>query len=204
MALVSEEHPDDILTAAYLEGTLEGSARDTFESHLAACAQCRDGVTLLAGVPESPSAPREMIEKARARQGSMMRIGLPAALAAGLLIAVAAGLWPRGPEAPAPGVERGADPSSLSAVAPAAGARLTSTDIVFSWSPVAGADRYVVTLSRVEGTETETFEVRAPSATVVRGNDRPALSAGVYLWSVRALSLDRVLDETRPVPFEIR
>ena len=34
--------------------------------------------------------------------------------------------------------------------------------------------------------------------------DRPLLPAGTYLWSVRALVLDRVLAETRPVPFEIR
>lgn len=217
MAVVKEDHPDEILTASYLEGNLEGSARDTFESHLAACADCRDGVTLLAGGAESQPAPREMIEKARAfeggtrasrpamkNEGSMMRIGLPAALAAGLLIALAAAWWPRGPEAPAPGVERSAEPSSLRAIAPAAGAQLGSTDIIFTWSPVAGADRYVVSVSRVDGTVTETFEVRAPSASVVLGNDRPALSAGRYLWSVRALSLDRVLDETRPVPFEIK
>lgn len=208
----SGEHPDDIVIAAYLDGNLEGSARDALESHLAECSLCRDGVTLLAGAPESDERPpSEAIEKARALEpagpASMTRFVLPAALAAGLLIAVAAGLWERGPQepaSPAPGVERSTDAAGLSALSPAAGARIAGHDIVFAWASVAGADRYVVTVSRVDGTATGTIEVRAPSASALWGGDRPALPPGGYLWSVRALSLDRVLDETRPVSFEVR
>ena len=52
--------------------------------------------------------------------------------------------------------------------------------------------------------EHEGLETRLPGGPLAWPADRPPPPAGTYLWSVRALALDRVLAESRPVAFEIR
>jgi putative zinc finger protein len=213
------DHPDAIATAAYLEGTLSPVARDDFEAHLATCDECRAGVSLLrldAG-RDLEAAPPEMLRRARSlappsvHAGSLRRTVLPAGLAAGLVAAAGLALWmggwvgPRSPRSGLPSsVEREGALPSLQALSPARGETVDAARLAFRWNPVDGADRYVVILLDVGGTEVAALEARLPGGHVPWPADRPLLPAGTYLWSVRALVLDRVLAETRLIPFEIR
>lgn len=48
---VDSEHPYAMWDAAYVLGSLSAADRREFEGHLAGCAQCRDAVTEISGVP---------------------------------------------------------------------------------------------------------------------------------------------------------
>jgi len=216
-------HPDEILTASYLDGTLPPRARDEVEAHLASCDFCRGGIALLVSARglEAEPVPPEMIARAtgpapatlpriggsktRAEARPPRRFRLGVGIAAGLLLAVALVIVARlaSSQAPPIPVERGAA-SALRAVSPAPGETIAGGDLAFRWTATAGADRYVVTLFEPGGGVAATFESRDAEKPVPFPPDRPRLAAGRYLWSVRAMSLDRALAETRPASFELR
>jgi hypothetical protein len=221
------DHPDAITTAAYLDGTLSDVAREDLEAHMAACDECRAGVALLRMRSEGDAeqVSPEMLRRARSlatassRAGSPSRITLPAGIAAALLAAAGLALWmggwaglrPPGSERPAanttetgPSVEREGAGPTLRPLGPARGETVDPARLTFRWIPVDGADRHVVTVLDAGGREVATLEAGPPGGQVTWPADRPPLPAGTYLWAVRALVLDRVLAETRPIPFEIR
>jgi anti-sigma factor RsiW len=197
-------HPDETLTAAYLDGTLPEGKRDRFEEHLAACDPCRAGVALLAR-PSHQEPPLEMVERARRGRMVRSRSHRPALLAAAAMVAVAGALWLRGaliPSAPPPPGARGPE-SELSPVSPPAGAVVDAGAIAFVWSAVRGADRYVVTVQDAQGRTIATIESRT-AGDPIRWPEGTAVPApGTYLWSVRALALDRVVAESRPLAFQV-
>jgi len=208
-------HPEEMVTAAYLDGTLPLDAREDFEAHLAACGPCRAGVSLLARRDdEQDRPPREMIEKARTEEavvvlrprtgGSGIRV--PATLAAAAIVAVAIGLWLRGSWtlAPPPAPIERSDAGTLRALSPSPGAIIESGSLSFIWSAVEGADRYAVTVQDAEGRTIAAFESRRAGEPIVWPSESPRPAEGTYLWSVRALALDRVLAETRPIAFKVR
>jgi len=202
-------HPDEIETAAYLDGTLRAEARDRVEAHLAVCGDCRAGVSLLVsddpGVAEPP--PREMLARAIAGttrpERSFAWLPGSAAAAAAILILAAIGLWIRSspPSARAP-VVRG-EPGVLMALAPVSGAVVESSRISFLWSPVDGADRYVVSVEDASGLPVKEFTSRRAGEPVAWPAAAPGLPPGRYLWTVRALAMDRAIAETRPIAFEV-
>ena len=213
--MTTNTHPDVERTAAYLDGTLAAGERDLVEAHLAACEECRSGVTLLRLGDEAPAqAPSpEMLRRARALDGapaaaaprSRRRFALPAALAAALLVAGALAVRLGGDRSTdRVAVERSEGPAGLETLSPARGATIEAARVAFDWRPAAGADRYVVTLLDAGGLEVAALETRDPGGHLAWPSDRPPLPAGTYLWSVRALALDRVLAESRPAPFSIR
>ncbi|HZN04044.1 MAG TPA: zf-HC2 domain-containing protein [Candidatus Polarisedimenticolia bacterium] len=224
--MIAAGHPDEQTTAAYLEGRLPQAARDGVEAHLAACDTCRSGVALLRlGEEESDeTVPPAALRRARGlAAGQTRRFVLPAGLAAGLLAALGLTIWlggrganraAGGPEgaAEAP-VERDAGAPALEAISPARGDVVPAGSLAFRWKTVAGADRYVVTLLDAGGAGIAAIETGPPTGPLAKNEstialdwpaDRPLPAAGTYLWTVRALALDRVLAETRPVPFEVR
>ncbi len=203
-------HPDDILTAAYLDGTLPPEAKDRFELHLAECGGCRAGVSLLAGAEAETAidAPREMLNRALAgaADGAGRRTWAPraAAVAAAAILLVAGGLWVRSTlESPAARVERGGT-SAMEALSPLPGAVVEPSRISFLWSAVAGADRYIVRIEDSEGLPVAEFTSRRAGEPIPWPAATPTPAPGRYLWSVRALALDRELAGTRPVAFEVR
>src|SRR6266850_4966760 len=128
------EHPDEILTAAWLEGTLDQESRDAFEAHLAECGSCRDGVVLLRSLDPAPheKAPPELVSKAlesarSAETRESWRGQAVASLAAGFVMAAALWLWfstttpPSGREIVA---YRGSGAARFAPISPAAGARV--------------------------------------------------------------------------------
>jgi len=221
------DHPDEITTASYLDGRLSDVARDDFETHLAACDECRAGVAILRlrAEGDAGAAPPEMLRRARslatspAGSGPSRRMALPAGIAAGLLAAVGLALWMGGrlghrvpptgrsvadaPETGSP-VEREGGGPVLQGLGPAGGETVDASRLAFRWNPIDGADRYVVTVLDAGGNKVAALEIGPPGGQVPWPADRPLLPAGTYLWAVRALVLDRVLAETRPMPFEVR
>lgn len=218
--MTTARHPDEHTTAAYLEGRLPPAARDGVEAHLADCDTCRAGVALLRlGEEESDEAvPPAMLRQAREPAPAGWRSALP--IAAGLLAVLGMAIWlggrgasraSGGSGAKAP-VERGAEATALEAIFPARGEVVGAGSLTFRWRPVEGADRYVVTLLDDGGAGIAAIET-GPAGGLAENEstivldwpaDRPRPAPGTYLWTVRALALDRVLAETHPVPFEIR
>jgi predicted anti-sigma-YlaC factor YlaD len=223
------DHPSEVVTAAYLEGTLDPETTERVERHLASCMPCRSLVRdarAVAGAPEA-AVPAELLARAREMAGSgtgstartvdaarsSARWIFAGGVATAAIIVVAIVLIAR----PAPdrrgglAVETGeaggtryraSDQGALAPLAPAPGARIETPEATLTWSALPDAERYVVTVLDTGGTVLATIEVRAPasSAAFAWTGKRPA----TLLWKVRALRLDRTLAESRPVSFEMR
>jgi hypothetical protein len=200
-------HPDEVTTAAYLDGALVERERDRFESHLAGCDVCREGVVLLrVGDDEPAAAPAEWVARARA-VGSRTSHSTPripawaAAAAAAILLAGALALHVPAPSAASRTFRSEPEPA-LAPLYPATGSRVVAGGLRFRWSPVPGADRYRVTLRTTTG---ETLgRVEVPASQPELAWTGAALPSGTLLWSVEALSLDRVIAASRPTPFAVR
>jgi anti-sigma factor RsiW len=209
---VQEDHPDELTTAVYLEGRLPPDALRTFESHLARCDACRAGIALLRSAGSAgEAAPREFI--ARAKQagdpGSPARRWLTppraAGLAASLLIvaALAAYLSPSTPPRGA-ATYRGGGAGGFEDLVPSAGSTAPAGAIVFRWSRVRGADRYVIDVHSAYGENLASFTVPAGTSSAHWPSGVPGPRPGTLIWRIRALALDRVLAESRPIAFEAR
>lgn len=229
------EHLDPIRLASYLDGRLEGAAREEIEAHLAGCAECRAGAVLLRTMPvEEEAIPIEMLERARAvpPPGAVAAHdaaphGAPHAapshavpepadaswiyrfvtgVAAAVVIAIALGAWYRlGPPPPgqAAAPYRGTEQTPFDRLEPGPGEKVSAADLRFRWGAIPGADRYVVKVLDARGEIAATLETRAGVTEAAWPAAAPK-TPGVYIWSVRALALDRTLAESRPIPFEIQ
>lgn len=199
-------HPAAMLTAAYLDETLDPQGVERFERHLARCATCRAGVVALKNLPtEGEAVPEPWLAKARASTRKPRSIWVATgALAAVVVIAVLVGLLAGKGARPfeTERVYRAAGSEAIEALEPARGARVSGSEIPFRWSPLSGTDRYVVTILSAEGATLATLEVPG-SKTEARwhATETPAFS-GTFLWKVCALRDERVVGESRPSSFE--
>ena len=207
------DHPDEQVTASYLDGMLPPAARDRFEAHLSRCGHCREGLTLLAplvagmnaaGVRGEP-VPSEFIDDALAQTAPASgRFRLMAAAAVVFMVAISAGSWwVRQTPGSDPAIYREAGERSSLNPRPEPGAVVHAAGLSFTWDPVEGADRYVVTVMRDE-LLLLTTEVPAGMNSTRWPADRPLPSPGRLRWQVKALALDRVVAQSRSVPFEVR
>lgn len=204
----ASSHPDEMTTAAYIDGALAERERERFETHLVSCDACRTGIALLTvGDDELAAAPREWVARARsvetvtAPASGRFRGWIAAAAAAAILLFGWVALRLPGPPASLPTYRSEAE-TSLVPLHPVAGSRVAIGTLRFRWSPVAGADRYRVTLRSATGEPLGTFEVPGESPELVWEGVTPP--TGTLLWTVEALSLDRVIGASRPTPFELR
>lgn len=208
-----EAHPDEVVTASYLDGTLGGEALHRVEAHFARCEECRAGLALLAlerGAGAEPVAPSDAIafrNAALAPPPARTTRSAPAWILGAAAVVVAAiglSLWfaQRAP-ANGPRIERDGDAAAIRALSPGAGDVVVAERMTFRFTPVPGADRYVVRITDGTGRSLADLEVRAADEPVGWPGDRP-VPRGTLLWSVQAMRLDRVLAETRPVAFESR
>lgn len=202
-------HPDDILTAAYLDGSLAPPERDRFEAHLALCESCRDGLTLLRSVEgQGPAVPAEMLSRARSASLSRRRIprsgwllGMAASLA--LIAAITAGVLRlgSGPREAGNPVRGGA--ADFTALSPSGGAPIPSSGLRFQWSPVAGADRYELSLFDASGRKIGQVSAGGEATSAPWPLGAPPPAPGSYVWKIRAMALDRAVAESDPIAFEI-
>jgi hypothetical protein len=201
------EHPDDVLTASYLDGSLDPQSRDRFEAHLSQCDLCRDGVTLLRSAGDAaPEVPAELLRRARgapARRGGFPRGGWLLGLAASLLVVVALAVLRFGSNAPeGPSPVRGEAPA-FTGLSPSNGAQVPATRLVFIWSPVDGADRYELSLFDAAGRKVGQVTARREATSAPWPEDASPPAPGSYVWKIRAMALDRMISESEPMAFEV-
>jgi len=202
-------HPDDTVTASYLDGTLEGQSLERFESHLAECDLCRDGIALLRSAEGgAQQVPPEFLRRARTsppRRGWMPRGRLLLGVAASFLLiaAITAGVLRLGsPERQAPSPVRGSSPT-FTELSPSGDTLLPPSHVWFRWSPVEGADRYELSVFDTAGTQVAQALLGAEETSTPWPADAPPPAPGQYLWKIRAMALDRVVAESGPTPFEV-
>jgi hypothetical protein len=168
--------PDDVI-AALADGSLAPDLRASALPHVASCARCRGAVASVARALADPGVAREVSVSSRRRQ--WYRITVPLAAAAVLLLLLSS---PAGERSP---VHRGPPPPPP-ATTPVPRSPLGAVAAVddLRWSPVAGADRYRVTVFDATGRVMYASEV---SDTVVLFPDSVLLVPGAaYLWKVDA------------------
>jgi len=200
-------HPDEMVAAAWLDGTLGPSLRAEVEGHLAACAECR--LTLAAlklDTGDDAGLDETLLRRAR-RQTLPALTWMRAAAAAVVVLTLGAGAWwLLAPPAtsPDPAVFRGHTDGRFHDLAPEPGASISRDALQFAWSAVPGADRYTVLITRPDTTLVIMFVVRPDEIPSGWPPGQPLPEPGPYLWSVRALSVDREIALTRPIPFQLR
>jgi putative zinc finger protein len=208
----SNRHPDEVLMASYLDGSLGKPQREDFESHLSVCDSCRGAVVALRAMPSLPpeAVPREFLDAALSQRprGSLPGASiLPrfAAATALLLVVVLGWIWVRRhPEGGDAGFRmRGGEASRFHGLSPEAGTVVPAGRVRFQWQPVEGADRYSVALFGGDGAKIEEITVPADRRDLGWPADRPPLRPGTYLWKMQALALDRVLVESDPIPIQV-
>ena len=174
--LTPDCQPDDVI-AALADGSLAPEVRGSVLPHVASCARCRGAVASLARALADPVVAREISVSSGRRR--WYRITVPLAAAAVLLLLLSS---PAGERSP---VHRGPPPPPP-ATTPVPRSPLGAVAAVddLRWSPVAGADRYRVTVFDATGGVVYGTEV---SDTVLAFPDSVALVPGAsYLWKVDA------------------
>ena len=172
---------DEHTVAALADGTLDAEARGRALAHVATCALCRRAVASVAeALAAGPITHEiEIVEGRRRRRGPVLRVAVPLAAAATVLLL----LW--SPAHDPFGRHRG-PPPPLPATIPVprspVGAVAAVNDL--RWSHVTGADRYRVTV--FDATGGVVFATEATD-TVALFPDSIALVPGAsYLWKVDA------------------
>jgi len=168
--------PDDMI-AALADGSLAPAARASVLPHVASCPRCRGAVAAVARAIADPAVARELSASPSGRR--RYRIAVPLAAAAVLLLL----LWSPGND-PTSGHRGAPPPPPATTPIPRfpVGAVAAVRDL--RWSPVAGADRYRVTLfdatgSVVYATETSNTDIALPDSIAF-------VPGAAYLWKVDA------------------
>jgi len=198
-----ETHPDEISVASYLEGRLPEQARAAIEAHFADCDECRRALILLQGLEdqEEEPAPREWTAPTRKRSWHSWAAAAAAVILGALFVLPLTEQLPLG-EGGAP-VYRSLGSGGPGPLHPAAGDLVDRDDVFFSWTPVEGADGYRVRVWSAGTGFVLEFDVSGGQTEAGWPGDADPAPAGELVWRVRALSLDRTIAESPPVPFEI-
>lgn len=168
---------DDIAIAGLVDGTLDAARREAVLPHLASCARCRAAVASVARALGDSGVARETATVEGNRRGRFIRIAVPLAAAAVLLLVF---VWPRTTE---DGRHRGPPPVANAPV-PIAPVGVVASASPLQWTAVAGADRYRVTLSDASGRVLYEAQITDTVATLP---DSIVLESGrSYVWLVEA------------------
>jgi len=168
--------PDDVI-AGLADGSLAPEQRRSVLPHVASCARCRGAVASIARALADPAVARELAPPSGRR---WYRIALPLAAAAALLLLL---LSPGADDQSS--THRGSPPPrpATSPVPRSPVGAVASVDDL-RWSPVAGADRYRVTVFDATGSVVYAAEV---SDSAVAFPDSIVLVPDkAYLWKVDA------------------
>jgi putative zinc finger protein len=167
---------DDVL-AAMAAGTLDAAERAQVLPHIAGCTHCRGAVASVARALADRAVAREVRAASAGRWSRVLRVAVPAAAAAAVLLLV----WPR----PTDDVTHRAPPiTAVPAPVPMSPVGVVAEVERLRWGSVPGADRYRVTLFDEAGRvlyEAEVGDTAAalPDSLILRSGAR-------YLWKVEA------------------
>jgi len=179
--MATPECLDEHTLAALVDGALDSDARSRALAHVTTCALCRRAVASVAEALADGPITREIeiVEGRRHRGRPLVRIGVPLAAAATVLLL----LW--SPRDDRPSGHRGPPPPPpATAPTPRSPVGAVANVHDLRWSHVAGADRYRVTV--FDATGGVVFAAEA-SDTVVAFPDSIALVPGAsYLWKIDA------------------
>ncbi len=170
---------DDDTLAALAEGSLSAVARATALGHVASCPRCRSIVASVARALADSGVAREVPSPGSAGRRRFLQIALPAAAAAVLLVLA----WPRHGDQDGSPSHR-SPPGATALPVPRSPAGVVAQAETLRWTPVAGADRYRVTL--FDGGGRVLFETQLAD-TLAALPDSILLDPGrPYLWKVEA------------------
>ncbi len=175
------ECPGDELLAGLAAGELEDAARRETMMHLATCGHCRRVVASLARALADPEIAAARIAADRTNRRRFVRLGIPAAAAAVLLIGV---LGRQATESPQPVVHRAPAIEAVGEPQPISPRGVGARPAWLRWGAVAEADRYRVTLFQADGRVLYQLELGDTAAALP---DSIRLVPGsAYLWKVEA------------------
>ena len=168
--------PDDDTVAALVEGTLDAARREVVLPHVATCAWCRDAVASVTRALADDRVAREVTALEGRGRGRLLRILLPLAAAAGLLLVL---VWPRPME---DGGHRG--PPVESTPVPIAPVGVVASASPLVWTAVSGADRYRVTLAEASGHVL--YETQVADTGLALPDSIGLVAGRSYVWLVEA------------------
>jgi Putative zinc-finger len=188
-------HPNESVLAGYLDGDLSGEAVAELESHLEACAECRELLAGAAAVLADGTSPGEsttagtVLPRARRPARALRFAGFAmAASIATILVVRAAGIGADHPDDRAqmrrPGNDVGEGLPAIVVYSPAANASVSRAALRFTWSQSA-AERFHLVVANEEGTPL--FETDTRDTALVLP-DSVGLQAGhLYFWHADAV-----------------
>lgn len=187
-----ESHPagclDDHTLAALAEGSLAPAARQAAVVHLAGCERCRALFAGVARLVADPDVAREAGQLEQRGRRRLLRIAVPLAAAAALLLYLVPSVLIR---RPVDGESHRA-PTLTGASAPIPVSPIGTVGAVTTlrWNRVNGADHYRITLFDAQGV---TLYEALPADTLLTLPDSVRLSPGArYYWKVEArINFDR-------------
>ncbi len=183
-ALIDGPTPDclDLDTlGALADGSIDPALRVEVLPHLAACGHCRGTVASVSRILTDPEVARELRAAGAPARRVWLRIAVPAAAAAVLLLMLRPGDRADRPADDlhrAPTIANGSLPTSLAPVGNVAEASS------LRWRAVPGADRYRVTLFDTEGRVVYASETTEP--TTALPDSVRLTQERRYLWKVEA------------------
>jgi hypothetical protein len=164
--------------AALVDGTLEAGRREAALVHLAGCDNCQTAVSSVARALLDPAVARELGAADAHGRRRVLRVLLPVAAAAALLLILAR------PWADVVAPPHRGPPSAASTPAPIAPVGPVNRASPLQWTAVSGADRYRVMLSNAAGRVL--YEAEGTD-TVAALPDSVVLKPGrSYVWIVEA------------------
>jgi hypothetical protein len=170
---------DDETIAAFAEATLDGAPRAAALAHLATCPRCRAAVASVSRALADRTVAREVTRIERSPRYRHLRVLVPLAAAALLVLVIQP--FQSTDEATshrAPVGGAGTSPAPARPIGAVAAPR------ALVWRPVAGADRYRVTLFAEGGTVL--FETNVEDSLAALPDSVRLATGRRYLWKVEA------------------
>jgi len=166
--------------AALADGTLDAEARARALEHLATCVHCRGAVaSVAAALADGPITHEIDVVEGRRRRGQLLRITVPLAAAATVLLL----LW--SPANNSPGTHRGGgSPDRDAAPVPVGPIGAVANAHSLDWTRVVGSDRYRVTLFDARGRVLYERDVNDTTAAIP--DSVRLIPEQPYLWKVQA------------------
>lgn len=169
---------DSSVVAALADGSLDAGTRARAVEHLATCSECRAAVASVVKAMADPQIRRELPHAAQSGVRRFVRLAVPLAAAAALLVV----LWlPKGGDngaephrgSPSPGAPVAVSPNGMVAEAR-----------VLRWGAVVGADRYRITL--FDQASQVVFSAEVDDTALVLPDSAVVAPGQPYAWMVEA------------------